>query len=361
MQVKNNMEKRFRNTEAVKLDRRKLLQAMGWTASAVVVANAFPDSLSALAGDAAQDVVSGTRVFPVKTVNHLSLAVADYAKSRDFYVDLLGMRVVWDNGKGVALEFGDLKAPNGIYIRNVSNPGEKATVNHIAYALPDFMKYKAAMKAELERHHLTNMKPDGDVGWICDDPAGYMLNIVATKDHAMYPGAAATCDVASSPQCKAGWEEGLKNLSTATKPGGKGFKATSYSHVVLHVPEKDIAKETEFYRDVLAMKVLYTKSGDNPQSILRFGQNTLNLRKTPNPGDKPYCTHFAFVVENFNRDKVKAELELRSLSPKPYSDMAWSFMDPDGFQVELAAWGLPEHLAKDCRGDAASCPSGTGN
>src|ERR1700722_11361334 len=46
--------------------------------------------------------------FKVVAVNHISYQVADYAKTRDFYADLLGMQVSHDEGKGQCyLAFGD--------------------------------------------------------------------------------------------------------------------------------------------------------------------------------------------------------------------------------------------------------------
>src|ERR1700736_4698991 len=103
----------------------------------------MPKAVSAFAARVEQ---SGT-AFPVTTVNHLALAVADYARSRDFYVDLFGMRVAWDDGKGCALEFGSVTAPNGIYIRPFAKPGDKAGVRQFAFGIPTFMAHKAAMKA----------------------------------------------------------------------------------------------------------------------------------------------------------------------------------------------------------------------
>ena len=343
--MKYDMAKFCRNVESGKMDRRELIQSLGFTATAALAASAVPRSVAAFAGGVAWAAAAEDRVFPVTHVNHLSMAVADYGKSRDFYVDLFGMRVVWDDGKGVALEFGDIKSPNGVFIRNVSKPGDKATINHIAYSLSDFMTYKAPMKAELERRKLGHIRPDGEVGWICDDPAGYMLNIVPIKDKAMYPGAAEPCEVASSAACKKGWESGLKNLNMAPKPSEKGFKALAYSYVVLNVPAADIAKETDFYRDMMAMKVIHTKAGRNPESFLRFGQNTLYLRPTEEPDDKPHCEQYSFVIENYDHAKVKAELERRGLNPKPDTKMAWMFTDMDGFKVGVAPRGVPEHTA----------------
>jgi len=344
------------NLGTAQMDRRALLKALGWTASAIAGANVFPDAARAFAATAAA-VTPGPRVFPVTTVNHLSCAVADYAKSRDFYVDLLGMRLVWDNGKGCALEFGTMTSPNGMYIRSVSKPGEKPTVNHIAYGIKNFMAYKSDMKAELERRQLTNIRPDSEVGWICNDPQGYMLNVVPEKDKAMFPGAAAPCDVAASKQCTDAAAEGSRNLEAPPKPSGKGFKANYYSYVTLNVPKDAIESEMQFYRDMFGMKVIF-QTKENPEAFLRFGQNTLFLRPTESPNEKPYCNHFGFAVENFNREKVKAELERRGLNPKSESKLAWTVSDPDGFEISVAAPGLSEHLAKACQGQSASCPAG---
>jgi catechol 2,3-dioxygenase-like lactoylglutathione lyase family enzyme len=162
--------------------------------------------------------------------------------------------------------------------------------------------------------------------------------------------------VAASDKCKAAYAEGLKNLSAAPKPSGKGFKATYFSHVVVNVPEFQVSKETEFYRDFFGMKLIYNRTGENPESYLRFGQNTLYLRKTSK--DKPYCNHFAFVIENYDQGKVEAELKRRGLDPKPDSKLAWTIADPDGFRIEVAGPGLPEHIANDCNGVNSSCPGG---
>ena len=343
------------NVVAGRMDRRQIIQGLGFSALAAIL----PPSLRTGAHLTAQGSARGDRLFPSPTnINHLSCAVNDYAKSRDFYVDLFGMRLVWDNGKQCALEFGNPAAPNGLYIRPLGKPTDKPDVGHIAYGIPNFMKYKAPIKAEMERYHLTEIRPDGEVGWICNDPAGYMLNIVVEKDKAMFPGAAKPCDVAGSDECKQASAEGMKNISAALKPSGSGFQALYFSHVVLNVPGPQLSKESEFYREMLGMKMIYNKMTDNPETFLRFGQNTLYLRKTTHPDDKPYCTHFAFVIENYDSGKVEAELKRRGLDPKPDSKLAWTFTDPDGFRVDVAGPGLPEHIANDCKGVNTSCPGG---
>jgi hypothetical protein len=216
------------------------------------------------------------------------------------------------------------------------------------------------MKAEMERRHLANIRPDGALGWSATDPAGFALNTwVPIRDNAMFPGAAAPCEMADSDQCKTAFEAGLKNLGDAPKPSGKGFQALYFSHVVLSVPDADFAKEKEFYTGMYGMKVIYENlGGQNPQLMLRFGKNTLYLRPNARPGEKPYCNHYAFVVENYNQDRVEAKLKALGLDPKPDSKLGWSITDPDGIRMEVAGPGLPEHIANDCKGANATCPGG---
>ena len=346
--------------ETGKISRRQLMQALSVATGSGFAASVLPNTAALFAGRAGQNAMGTGRSFPVVTVNHISLAASDYAKSRDWYVDLFGMRVVWDDGKKCALEFGSPTEPNGMYITQVAKPGDKAVVGHFAFGAPNVMENLAAMKAEMERRGLTNIRPDGGVGWSANDPAGYMLNTwVPIKDKAMFPGAANPCDQPQSTACKDAFQVGLKNLSSIPKANGSGFKATSYSHIVLNVPEQDLEREKEFYTGMYGMKLIYEKKDpQSPEIFLRFGRNTLYLRKTAKPDDKPYCNHYAFVVENFDQTKAEAELKRRGLNPKPDSKLGWTITDPDGMRIEVAGPGLPEHIANDCKGGAGTCPGG---
>ena len=351
------MGRNFRDFESGKIDRRQVLQALGLIATGAFASSALPRTAAAFAASAAQSAASGGRAFPVTTVNHLALSAANYARSRDFYADLFGMRVAWDDGKQCALEFGSLTSPNGMYIRPL-RPGEKPTVGHMAFGIPNFMSQKAAMKAEMVRLGVKNIRPDGELGWSCDDPAGYLLNIwVPEKDKAMFPGAAAPCEVGASEKCVAAWQAGEKNLSAVRKPSANGFQATSYSSIVLNVP--NVSKERDFYRDLLGMQPIYDKSeGPSGACFLRFGQNTLWLRKASNPAGKPYCNQFGLIVANYDHDAVEAELKRRGFDPKPDSKLSWAFVDPDGYRIAVSGAGYSEHIANDCHGSSATCPGG---
>src|ERR1043166_3191254 len=75
-----------------KMNRRQLIQSLAMAATAAAAAPA---------------VAAEGKGFKAVTINHISYQVADYARTRDFYVDLLGMKVSGDNGRQCNLSFGD--------------------------------------------------------------------------------------------------------------------------------------------------------------------------------------------------------------------------------------------------------------
>jgi len=108
-------------------------------------------------GTAAASGVADAEAAPATAtyIHHVSMQVADYKKTRDFYNGLFGMKVEDDNGKTeCTLAFGQ----NTIIARNAAGrPGGKVGVDHIAYALANWdtdPKIKPAMEAELKRRGL---------------------------------------------------------------------------------------------------------------------------------------------------------------------------------------------------------------
>ncbi len=281
------------------------------------------------------------KAFKAIAYNHISYNVPDYSKSRDFYADLLGMKLVFDDGTQCSLEFGS--PVNALYIRKVKTPGDKVNVDHLAFSIEKFDR--SAVEAELKRRDL-NPKVDGNYAWTIHDPDGFTLQVCAQKG--VYPGQAAP----GAPVEFTG--------PTPPQPSGADkapFKAIAVSHVVLHVA--DLARSRDFYTGVLGMKAIYFQPEDsNAECFLKFGDNYLYLRKSDRPDKKPYVDHYAFTVANFRQDAVEAELRRRGFDPKPDSKLAWTVTDADGYRFEVAEKGLPEHIAKDCRGVNTSCPGG---
>jgi catechol 2,3-dioxygenase-like lactoylglutathione lyase family enzyme len=336
--------KRMTAVEYARMDRRRFIGVLGATAA------------SALAGCAASrsgepDANSGlTRA---TTVNHLSYAVPDYARARDFYVEMLGMRVAWDDGKKCSVEFGDPAKPEAIYIVP-GKPGEKATVGHIGFSIDDFPGHKAAIATELRRRSI-EYRADTEWGWTLNDASGYMIHFIS--ETGIFPGASEPCMAMGSDKCKAAEAVGLGNLSKMPKPSGKGFKALAFSHIVLCVP--DIMRARDFYQEMFGMRPIYYKPDEpNAQVMLRFGNNTLYLRNSKRPDRKPYVDHFAFEIENYDQDRVEAELKRRGHSPVPDSKLGWTIRDSEGTRIEIAGKGLPEYIGKYCKGRNADCPGG---
>jgi catechol 2,3-dioxygenase-like lactoylglutathione lyase family enzyme len=358
-----NIAKDCAALESGRIGRREVMRALGFTATAALAASVSPEGAAFAVGATESSMVGGS-AFKAVAFNHINYQVADYAKMRDFYVNLYGMKVAWDDGKQCSVECGD--PANAIYIRPLAKPVDRpagtgpsanwdaqmgqGNVDHFAFSIENFQLESAG--AELTRRGL-DPKPDGRYAWSIKDPSGITIQICATKG--VFPGAA-------SPSAKE--SDGTKNLNAIPGPDGKGFKAYAVSHLVVNVP--DVDKSRDFYTGLLGMKVIYYKPGDvfgvdtpgGPVCFLKFGENTFYLRKSQHPENKPYVAHFAMAVENFNKAAAKTELERRGYKPQPDSKFGWSIQDPAGMRTEVAGKGLPEHVAADCNGANANCPGG---
>ena len=114
------------------------------------------------------------------SINHVSMQVADYTKTRDFYAGLLGMKISDDDGKTQCrLTFGD----NILIPRNASSrPGGKVGVDHIAYTLANWdtdKSVKPAVEAELKRRGLNIRVTEGS--FHVQDPDGFEVQMGGKK------------------------------------------------------------------------------------------------------------------------------------------------------------------------------------
>jgi catechol 2,3-dioxygenase-like lactoylglutathione lyase family enzyme len=148
--------------ERGKLSRRQLIQNL-----TLVVTAGF--ALSAAPAAAAE-----ATVLPAIYINHVSYQVKDYAKTRDFYAGLFGMKVVEDDGKTQCrLLFGD----NILVVRNAgSRPGAQLGIDYIAYTIADWDAEKDAYLAEVKRRGL-KLTGASDVA----DPDGFRVQFGGYK------------------------------------------------------------------------------------------------------------------------------------------------------------------------------------
>jgi catechol 2,3-dioxygenase-like lactoylglutathione lyase family enzyme len=135
----------------------------------------------AFGGAAQAAATAAPKGFKATGVNHISLEVPNYARTRDFYADLFGMAVSADDGKQCYLTFGDTV----LIARNFYQPGEKQAkpvVDHIAYTIDDWNH--EGVEQELKRRGL---KPEADFdSFHIVDPDGYDVQI-AGKDFMKTP------------------------------------------------------------------------------------------------------------------------------------------------------------------------------
>jgi catechol 2,3-dioxygenase-like lactoylglutathione lyase family enzyme len=144
------------------MSRRQLIQSLTMTATAAAASGAAP----------AAAAVSDGKGFKAVAVNHISFQVADYARTRDFYADLLGMKVLKDTGRQCNLAFGD----HGSWLlpRNAREGTTPPKVDHIAYTIENWDK--DAVEAELKRRGLSP-RLDTDNSFHVKDPDGFDVQI----------------------------------------------------------------------------------------------------------------------------------------------------------------------------------------
>ncbi|HIF37696.1 MAG TPA: VOC family protein [Gemmatimonadetes bacterium] len=166
-----------------KVNRRQLIRNLALAVVGVHSA-ATPSSLTAETGSSKDSQA----VFETAELDHISYAVSDYGRSRDFYNDLMGWEVRSDNGENQAsLAIGDV---GNIIIRNnrqsmnqTAGRGDRppltGVINHISWRLKDFDT--DAVREELESRGLNPRRDqaggEGYDSYHVLDPDGWDLQI----------------------------------------------------------------------------------------------------------------------------------------------------------------------------------------
>jgi len=161
----------LRDFESGKMSRRQLIQSLTLAATAASAAMSSPAAgLGAASAASAAAPAADGKGFKAIAVNHISFEVADYARTRDFYSDLLGMKVVKDDGKQCLLVFGE----TFLIPRSPRHDDKPPLVDHFAITIADWNK--DAVEAELKRRGL-DPRPDTENSFHIKDPNGYDLQI----------------------------------------------------------------------------------------------------------------------------------------------------------------------------------------
>ena len=114
-------------------------------------------------------------------INHVSYGVPDYRRTRDFYIDMFGMRVAFEDGIKCALSFGADPEDSIYLVQHSDGP----MIDHIAISIADF---DLAETEKAIRAIGLDYKDDGDSAWTLTDLNGYKVQVCA--ETGVYPGAA---------------------------------------------------------------------------------------------------------------------------------------------------------------------------
>lgn len=339
--MKRMTSRLFKDFDKGTMNRRQLLQALGLTAGAASIGGsvargqqgAAPAQQSA--APAQQGEASGPKMkwvkssyprsgpFKTLSIGHISYSVPDQRKARAWYIDLLGMLAVFDNGRTTALRFG---IPwNHIYLTQSNDPKAKAAISHMSYNIEKFRL--DAVEAELKARGL-HAGYDGPEMIHTDDPEGFRVQPASLV--AVFPGGGSAEAVENLAE-----EDGLKaELKAAPRPTYTAFRATCMNHISHNCV--DYGKVRDYYVDLWGMRKV---SDDGRVAVVEFGDppQQVWLRGGLKPGERQSVDHIGYSIEDFNSSRVQAELKRRGLIPKSAGPNAWAIDDIAGFPIQICA------------------------
>ena len=163
--MENLIAKLLQDFEHGKMTRRQLIQSLALAATAASAASAVP-AAAAPAG-------SDSTILKATYLNHVGYQVKDYAKSRDWYGELFGMKVALDDGKKANMAVGE-----SLLIFHTKQSASTPTVDHVCLTIADWDKDKSVKEkvaAELKRRGLEVRTTEGSFHF--KDPDGFELQV----------------------------------------------------------------------------------------------------------------------------------------------------------------------------------------
>ena len=156
------METLLRGFEQGRVTRRQLVQRLALLATA------------ASAGTIVSAAAADTKVVEATYINHVSYQVADYARTRDWYADLFGIKAVFDDGKRKA----NLSIGESLIAVHTRPSPDTPVVDHICFTIANWDQDKSVREtvgAELKRRGL-ELRPT-ERSFLIKDPDGFEVQI----------------------------------------------------------------------------------------------------------------------------------------------------------------------------------------
>ena len=118
---------------------------------------------------------------------------------------------------------------------------------------------------------------------------------------------------------------GAQTAAAQTTP----FTSTRIDHISIQVT--DMARSVAFYEKIFGLRVI---NEDKENEIVRMGVTRIivSLHRKPPVG---IVDHFAIAIDDFNRDRVTAELAKHGLQAQENLDYGFFVRDPEGIPVQI--------------------------
>ena len=297
------IEKLLGNLQHGTMNRRQLMQSLAGAAAVAAVPTA---------AEAVQFHGQG----PLKAtwVSHYTYVAPDVKKTRDWYHEVFGMQIGYEDAKQSHMWYGDSSVNSAgvawgetLMIIRQANAGEQAPrLERFAFAIEKWDQN--AVEAELKRRGL-QPKSD-DRGFWFNDPDGNEIGIFA-RDYMKKPTAA------------------------AEKP--KLWKATNVNHAV--VLSRDYKKLGAWYKDLLDMRqssdlgrdlyLWFRVSAWIPTAVRESGKSSAELKT---------LDHVAYSIEPYNSNEVEGELKRRKLiapDANVRGSLGINCVDINGFKTQI--------------------------
>jgi catechol 2,3-dioxygenase-like lactoylglutathione lyase family enzyme len=121
------------------------------------------------------------------------------------------------------------------------------------------------------------------------------------------------------------------SVAPAQEPAG--LHGMNIDHISIQV--SDYPRAIDFYEKVFGLKVL---SEDKPNEISRLGGSNnriiVSLHHKPPTG---IFDHIAIGVQDFNRERVTAQLKEMGITAQENLDYGYYIKDPEGMNIQIVA------------------------
>jgi catechol 2,3-dioxygenase-like lactoylglutathione lyase family enzyme len=253
-------------------------------------------------------------VFRAIAFNHLSYGVADYAATREWYMDIFGMDCLYDDGRQASVGFG--RPRREIYIRKRDEMPVPCW-DHWAFSIADFDAEQAHQA--LVKWGIAGIEKGGECSWRARDDNGFVIQVCA--ESGIHPGAVGR---------NAG--EPMPSGGRPARSSKTGWKATAINHVSYGVP--DYRRTRDFYIDLFGMRIAFE---DGLKCALNFGADPEDSLYIVQRADGPVIDHIAVSIAGFDLDQTEQTIRRLGLAYSADGDSAWTLTDPNGRVVQVCA------------------------